>query len=59
MPYPGKLRGREQEATDLKRQGLSEYQIAVRLGVYPNAIRALFKRLAQQSATHAAQEPER
>ena len=56
MPYSGKLRGREQEATNLKRQGLKDYQIAAAMGVAPNAIRALFKRLAQQSATQPAQE---
>lgn len=55
MPRRGKLRGREQEILDLKRQGLTEVKIAYALGVYPNAIRAALKRLAQQSAPQSAE----
>ena len=56
MPIPGKLKGREQEVLDLKRQGVSELHIAIRLGVYPNAIRQLMKRLAKKAASQQTQE---
>lgn len=50
MPYPGKLKGKEEEAKRLKQQGLNEFQIACALGVYPYAIRKLFERLDKPPA---------
>ena len=39
-----KLKGKEQEILRKRREGRTEYQLAIEYNVYPNAIRALVKR---------------
>lgn len=53
MPFPNKLRGKEQEILRKRRDGRTEYQLAVEYGVYPNAIRALVKRETVRAARAA------
>ncbi len=51
---PGKLKGKEADIDRMLSQGLSDFQIAITLGVYPNSIRFYRRKRKTERETLAA-----
>lgn len=45
MPYPNKLKGKEQEIYARRKAGETEYRLAIEYNVYPFAIRRAVARI--------------